>query len=250
MVKTQNKVAIITGAARRIGKQITSDLHAKGYDVAIHCQHSIEKAHQLKNELNHLRENSAIVISGNLVDNKTAELITTAVLSHWGRLDLLVNNASSFYATPIKNGSINNWTEHWDRFINTNLKAPFALSLAAVDSLKKHSGKIINIIDIYGLDPLIDHSIYSISKAGLVMMTKSLAKELAPEISVNGVAPGAILWPENEDNSNSAKQQAILDKTALKKIGKPRDIANAVLFLAGEGNYITGQVIKVDGGRL
>ena len=250
------KVAIITGASKRIGREITSQLHKRGFNVAIHYHHSKIEAETLATSLNNVRTHSAITVSGNFLNLDIFPPLVEAVIDNWGQLDLLVNNASSFYPTPVEEATINLETTNlettqqaWDDLMGSNLKAPYFLSLACIPFLKLTQGKIINIVDIYGLQPLIHHSIYSMAKAGLIMMTKALAKELAPDIEVNAVAPGAILWPEDNAELSSEKKQKIIDNTAMKTQGNASDIAQAVTFLACDAQYISGNIIKVDGGR-
>jgi len=239
----QNKTALITGASRRIGAVIARSLHAAGMNITLHYRGSEAEAEQLASEFNQIRENSCITLRLDL--HKTDELPTLIEKNqqHWGRLDLLVNNASSFYPTHI--GKMTE--QHWDDLIGSNLKVPLFLSQAAVPALKLTQGNIINIVDIHAEKPMKNHTIYCSAKAGLAMMTKSLAKELGPDIRVNGVAPGAIMWPENEQEAEI--QDEIISRTALKRSGMPEDIAATVLFLARDAHYITGQIIPVDGGR-
>ncbi len=234
------KTALITGGAQRIGAQITKTLHAHDYHVIIHYRNSAKQAQNLADELNHLRANSASLIQAELSDFQVLQTVAQTIKN----LDLLVNNASVFYPTPLQNVN-----EHdWDEIINTNLKAPFFLAQSLSEALSKNQGCIINIVDIHAQRPLKNHAIYNISKAGIAMMTQTLAKELAPEIRVCGVAPGSILWPENAAELNEAQKQTMLNKIPLNKQGEPQDIANTVLFLAN-ATYITGQIINVDGGR-
>jgi len=239
----QNKTALITGASRRIGAVIARTLHDAGMNISLHYRGSKEEAEKLANELNQLRENSCATHRLDL--HKTGELpsLIDACQQHWGQLDLLVNNASSFYPTHV--GKMTE--QHWDDLIGSNLKAPLFLSQAAIPALKQTQGSIVNIVDIHAEKPMKNHTIYCSAKAGLAMMTKSMAKELGPEIRVNGVAPGAIMWPENELDAET--QDEILNRTALKRSGMPEDIAATVLFLTRDAHYITGQIIPVDGGR-
>ncbi len=245
------KVAVITGASKRIGREIAIQLHKRDFNVAIHYHHSKIEAKALATRLNSVRTHSAITVSGNLLNLDIFPQLVEAVIDNWGQLDLLVNNASSFYPIPVEEAIINLETtqQAWDDLMGSNLKAPYFLSLACIPFLKLTQGKIINIVDIYGLQPLIHHSIYSMAKAGLIMMTKALAKELAPDIEVNAVAPGAILWPEDNAELSSEKKQKIIDNTAMKTLGNASDIAQAVTFLACDAQYISGNIIKVDGGR-
>ncbi|CAC9562457.1 FolM Alternative dihydrofolate reductase 1 [uncultured Gammaproteobacteria bacterium] len=234
------KTALITGGAQRIGAQITKTLHAHGYNVIIHYRHSGTEAQTLADELNQIRINSATLAQAELTDTQALKTLTTAIK----QLDILVNNASVFYPTPLQNTSENDW----HKIIDSNLMAPFFLSQSLAAILSKKHGCIINIVDIHAQRPLKNHAIYNISKAGIEMMTKTLAKELAPDIRVCGVAPGSILWPENAAELNIEQKNKMLDKIPLNKQGNPEDIANTVLFLANSP-YITGQIISVDGGR-
>ena len=241
----QLPVALITGAAKRIGAAIAQQLHQQGYQVALHCNQSLVQAQALANTLNQHRSNSAIVVQADLLQQSDLQAMVKTITDHFGRLDLLVNNASSFYPTAI--GDV---TEaDWNDLLGSNLKAPFFLSQLCQPYLKQHQGSIINITDIHGERPMPGFAVYSIAKAGLIQMTKALAKELAPEIRVNAVSPGAILWPEAQTESDEIAQQKTLDKIALGRLGEEQDIANTVLFLAKHSPYITGQVIAVDGGR-
>jgi len=250
------KVALISGASKRIGQQIARQLHRHNFNILVHYQHSKTEAKALAAELNQLRKNSCDIYQADITQIQTLKPLIKHTAECWGRLDLVINNASSFYPTPLTDST----QAEWDNLIGTNLKAPYFLSQAAVPHLQKSHGSIINIVDIYGIQPLANHSIYSIAKAGLVMMTKALATDLAPHIRVNGIAPGAIIWPENNsledtsDNSSDkiseAKQQQIIQTTALKRQGCAEDIAHAVDFLAMDADYVTGQIIKVDGGRI
>lgn len=233
---------MVTGAAKRIGAEIARVLHAAGYNVIVHFRESRQAARTLKNELNDLRPCSAELLQADLSEIEHLQEVANRAISMWGRVDGLINSASAFYATSLDSVT----EEQWDDLIGCNLKAPFFLSLAFALELEQHKGGIVNILDIHALRPLKGFSVYSISKAGMVAMTQSLARELAPSVRVNGVAPGAILWPENE--MGEAEREKILAKIALQRIGAPHDIARTVLFLLGSG-YITGQVLPVDGGR-
>lgn len=237
------KAALITGGARRIGAEDSRLLHAAGMNIIIHCRSSRNEAEALAAELNQAREHSAHVLQLDLdKTEQLADLIEQAV-AVWGRLDALINNASSFYPTPV--GSIT--IKDWDNLMNSNLKAPLFLSQAAAPHLKKTAGCIINMVDVHAFKAMRKHTVYCAAKAGLAMLTQSLARELGPDVRVNGVAPGAILWPDNEMNADT--QQLILDRTALKRPGTPADIAKTILFLLRDADYITGQIISVDGGR-
>lgn len=236
-------IALVTGAARRIGAEIARFLHQNGYQVIIHCNHSQADAESLALSLNNIRPKSAYVAVADLSSREgCAELIEKA-LSFAGRLDALINNASSFFPTAVEDVD----EKQWQKLFNTNLRAPFILSQKARAALKLQSGSIINITDIHGNKPLSGYSVYSMSKAGLISMTQSLAKEFAPWIRVNAVSPGAILWPEQE-LENSEKQQNVIARIPLKRMGEAQDIAQTVLFLL-QSHYITGQIINVDGGR-
>lgn len=237
-----NKVALITGAAHRIGATTARLLHQNGMNIVLHYRGSREQAQAVQKELNDIRENSVILIQADLhITNGLPALIEESAKA-WGRLDVLINNASSFYPSPIGKAT----EEQWDDLIGSNLKAPFFLAQAAAPYLKKHNGCIINIVDIHAERPLKTFPIYSMAKAGLAMMTKSLACELGPDIRVNGVAPGAILWPENLDE---VAKQRIVSRTFLKRQGEPNDISKTILYLIKDADYVTGQIIAVDGGR-
>lgn len=235
-------VVLITGAAHRIGATTAKLLHKNGMNIILHYRGSRKQAQAVQKELNDQRENSVILIQADLhITNGLSALIEESIKA-WGRLDALINNASSFYPTKI--GKANE--EQWDDLMGSNLKAPFFLSQAAAPHLKKTKGCIVNIIDIHADRPLKNFPIYSMAKAGLAMMTKSLACELGPEIRVNAVAPGAILWPENLDE---VAKQRIVSRTFLKRQGEPNDISKTILYLIKDADYVTGQIITVDGGR-
>lgn len=242
---SSNPVVLITGSARRIGACIARHLHQLGYKIALHHRNSVQEAKALAADLNQRRANSVITIYGDLNQLNEIQQVVDAAVAHWGRLDGVINNASSFYPTPL--GSVTQ--EQWDDLLNSNLKAPFFIAQAAAKALQISHGCIINIADIYADRPLKDHPVYCAAKAGNVMLTKSLARELAPEVRVNGIAPGAILWPEQNDEQQQNKQQNILDRIPLAREGDPEDIAKAVEFLLAQAPYITGQIITVDGGR-
>jgi len=237
------KTALITGAAHRIGAQIARTLHEAGMDLVLHYWRSEEMAQLLKHALEQERPNSVMLLRADLREPDQFPALIEKAHKTWGRLDLLVNNASSFYPTPIDSAGETEWND----LMGTNLKAPFFLAKAAAPMLKESEGAIINLVDIHAERPLKDHPIYSMAKAGNAMMVKALARELGPEIRVNGVSPGAILWPE-QGMSDHAKHE-VLARTALKRSGSPEDIARTVLFLARDADYITGQIIAVDGGR-
>jgi pteridine reductase len=237
------KVALVTGAARRIGATIACALHAQGMNVILHYRSSAREADTLAQQLNRTRASSAALIQADLQRIDTLPAVVTQAVSIWGRLDALVNNASSFCPTPV--GTIT--LEQWDALIDSNLKAPLFLSQAAAPALAECGGCIVNITDIHAERPLKGFCVYSVAKAGLVMLTKSLARELGPRVRVNAVSPGAILWPERELDETG--KQEIIARTALKRQGTPDDIARAVLFLLRDGTYISGQILAVDGGR-
>jgi pteridine reductase len=238
-----NKVFLVTGAARRIGAAIVTCLHENGARVAIHYRNSCDDASSLCKRLNDIRANSAAVFQADLLKVDEMPSLIDAVVSWGGRLHGLVNNASSFYPTPI--GSISE--QQWDDLVGSNLKAPLFLSQAAAEHLRSSHGVIINIVDIHADRPLKHHVVYGPAKAGLAMLTRSLAKDLAPDIRVNGVSPGAILWPEN--GMSEAVQNNILNQVPLQRAGTPADIATCVLYLVRDAHYVTGQIIAVDGGR-
>ena len=242
MENHKNQVALVTGAARRIGSEIVRLLHAQGMNVVLHYHNSSHAADDLAMELNKSRANSVTAIKLDLTDTSELNSFKQSVLNCWGRLDVLINNASTFYSTPVQQATI----QQWNDLIDINLKAPMFLAKEFSDELIKHKGSIVNIVDIHGDRPLKEHTIYSVAKAGLIMLTKSLARELAPNVRINGVAPGAIMWPENDGSADI--QQHIIDRTALKRKGTPKDIADTVWFLS-QSSYITGQIINVDGGR-
>ena len=238
-----NQVALVTGAAKRIGAEIVRKLHAQGMRVILHYNRSENAAKKIIDELNSIRADSATAIPFNLMDVEQLDMLADQAASVWGRLDLLVNNASTFYPTPIDDISV----KQWDDLINVNLQAPLFLSQSCAKYLQKQHGCIVNIVDIHSDRPLKGYTIYCIAKAGLGMLTKSLARELAPNIRVNGISPGAIMWPEVEDYE--PMHQEIIERTALKREGNPADIADTVWFLTSMADYITGQIIAVDGGR-
>jgi len=237
------KVAIVTGAAHRIGAAIAHTLHQNGMNVIVHYRHSAEGADKLCANLNKLRDNSAVALQADLRDPQPLAPLIAQAQQQWGRLDVLINNASSFYPTELGTVTL----EQWDDLFSANLKAPFFLCQAAAPHLRERSGCIVNIVDIHADRPLKGYPVYSIAKAGLVMLTKSLACELGPEIRVNGVAPGAILWPEHAMDEET--KQRIISRTFLKRQGQPADIAQAILFLIRDAAYTSGHVLTVDGGR-
>jgi len=237
------KVALITGAARRIGAAIAMTLHRNGANIAVHYRKSSADAEALAERLNNERPDSAAMFQANLNDTGALPSLVEKVVAWHGTLDFLVNNASSFYPTPP--GEITQ--AHWDDLVGSNLKAPLFLSQAALPALREARGAIINLIDVHAQRPLRNHAVYGSAKAGLAMLTRSLAKDLAPEVRVNGVSPGAILWPEN--GMDDATRQSILKQIPLARPGQPEDIAGCVLYLVRDATYVTGQIIAVDGGR-
>lgn len=242
-IQNRQPVALVTGAAARIGAAIVRHLHGAGYRVLLHYHRSHERAAALAAELNGVRAGSVQLLQADLLDTDAIAGLAQAAGAAWGQLDLLVNNASTFFPTPL--GSIT--LAQWDNLIGSNARAPLWLCQQLAPVLKDSQGNVVNIIDStsrYGLAQFIP---YAMAKAALANMTRSLARELAPQVRVNGIAPGAILWPEYEGGVNPEAQAATLDRTMLGRLGTPADIANAVLFLAG-ATYITGQIIKVDGG--
>ena len=234
------KTALITGGAARIGAQIVKTLHHNQFNIIIHCNQSKDIAQLLCDELNLIRANSVEIVSGNLNNIDELDSLVSSIES----IDLLVNNASVFYPKSVEDSEM----KDWDDVININLKAPFFLSKGLSKTLSENDGSIINIIDIHSERPLKKHAIYNISKAGLKMLTQTLAKELAPRIRVNGVSPGSILWPQDSAEISEDDKNLMLERIALHRQGSPQDIADTVLFLANS-NYITGQIINVDGGR-
>lgn len=237
------KTALVTGAARRIGAAIAETLHEAGMNVAVHYRGSAKEAESVAARLNDKRRDSAKTFQADLIRDGAPDNLVRDVVDWSGRLDTLVNNASTFYPTPL--GQIDEAA--WADLIGSNLKAPLFLSQAAMPQLRDNHGSIINIVDIHATRPLRDHHVYGAAKAGLAMLTRSLAKDLAPEIRVNGISPGAIAWPEG-DMSEKTKQ-AIIEQIPLGRTGAPSDIAEAVLFLVRDASYATGQVIAIDGGR-
>lgn len=234
------KTVLITGGALRIGAQIAKTLHTQGYNIVVHYRNATKEAQALADELNQVRADSVSLVQAELSDIQAIKTLSNSI----GELDVLVNNASVFYPTPMQKAS----EYDWQKIMNTNVMAPFFLSQSLSETLSKNQGCIINIVDIHAQRPLKNHAIYNISKAGIAMMTQTLAKELAPNVRVCGIAPGSILWPENESGLNNKQKNKMLSKIPLNKQGSPEDIANMVLFLANSP-YITGQIISVDGGR-
>jgi pteridine reductase len=241
----QGKTILVTGGAKRVGAAIVRRLHAAGANVAIHFRSSAYEAFALRGELNDLRENSALCVQADLLDTAALPRMVEEVVQCFGHLDALVNNASSFYATPLAEIDATQWND----LIGTNLQAPLFLAQAAAAELRRQHGCIVNIVDIHAERPMHGHLLYSAAKAGLVALTKGLAQELAPQVRVNAVAPGVIVWPEGEAWEDEEKRRKIVAHTLLKREGSPEDIAKTVQFLIADAPYITGQVISVDGGR-
>jgi pteridine reductase len=240
----QGKVVLITGGAKRVGAATCRRLHSAGANLMLHYRVSAGEARLLQAELNHQRKDSVALIQADLLDVAKLPAMVEQTVQSFGRLDALVNNASSFFQTPV--GEIT--AAAWEDLIGTNLRAPLFLSQAAAPALKKSLGAIVNITDIHAERPLKNYVVYSVAKAGLVGLTRSLARELAPEVRVNAVAPGPILWPDDETFDELSRQR-IISHTPLKREGTPEDIAKAVHFLLAEATYVTGETINVDGGR-
>jgi len=243
MTSLHDKVALITGGSRRIGASTARMLHQYGMNLVIHYRRSADEAEALRAELCQKRPDSVLLIRGDLTELAKIKNLVRQCVAKLGRLDALINNASAFYPTPVRSAN----EDQWQAVMDTNLKAPFFLSQAATPYLKETQGTIVNITDMYADRPLLEHSIYCASKAGLWSLTKSLAYELGPDIRVNAVAPGAIMWPENDTDELS--HQRLVSRTPLKSVGDADDIARAVMFLLTDAKFITGQVINVDGGR-
>jgi len=243
MSMSSRKTALVTGSAARIGAAICATLHARGCDVALHYNANRESAERLAGQLNQDRPGSVFPVQADLSSPAGVDALAGFVSERFDQLDVLVNNASRFYPTNI--GQTQAW--QWDDLLNSNLRGPYFLVQALLGPLRTAGGSVVNILDVHAERPMRDHAVYCISKAGLVMMTRSLAQELGPSIRVNGVSPGAILWPEAEPAA--AQKQVILRRTALGRIGEPSDIASAVAYLALDAPYVTGQILAVDGGR-
>jgi pteridine reductase len=240
----QGNVVLITGGAKRVGAAICRRLHAAGASLMLHYRASAGEARLLQAELNGARADSVALIQADLLDLKALPSLVEQTVQRFGRLDALVNNASSFYASPI--GEIT--SAIWDDLMGTNLRAPLFLAQAAAPALRKAQGAIVNIADIHAERPLKSYVVYSVAKSGLVALTRSLARELAPEVRVNAIAPGPILWPD-DDAFDEVSRQRIISHTLLKREGTPDDIAKAVHFLIADATYVTGETINIDGGR-
>jgi pteridine reductase len=241
----QGKTVLVTGGAKRVGAAIVRRLHGAGANVAIHCRASLLEAQMLRDELNETHPDSACVIQADLLEVATLPRVVNEVIQQFGQLDALVNNASSFYPTPLDKMN----EQQWDDLLGTNLKAPLFLAQAAMPELRRRHGCIVNISDIHAGFPMYGHLLYNIAKSGLDGLTRALAQELAPQIRVNGIAPGVNIWPESADWQDEEKRRKHIAHTLLKREGEPDDIAKAVQFLIADAPYITGQIIAVDGGR-
>lgn len=241
--RQERPVALITGGVKRVGAQIARTLHAAGYDLVLHFRSSVNEAVALAAELEHQRAGSTLAIQGELADLDGLPAMIEQALQHYGRLDALVNNASAFFPTPVGSAT----TAQWNELFASNAQAPFFLAQAATPALRETHGAIVNLIDVYAERPLANHPIYCMAKAALAAMTRSLALDLAPDIRVNGIAPGAVMWPS--DGKPYDDQQAMLARTPLRRAGSPQDVAGAVLWLLRDAPFVTGQIIRIDGGR-
>ncbi len=244
MDSLDGKVALVTGGARRVGAAITRRLHAAGAKVLIHYRDSEADAAKLEGELNAARPRSAAKVKAELLAPIAPKALVSGALESFGRLDVLVNNASTFF--PVEVGAME--SSHWEELIGSNLRAPLFLAQAAAPELGKREGLILNIADIHGLKPLRRHAVYCSAKAALIMLTRSLARELGPTVRVNAIAPGPVLWPES--GVDAELRRGIVERTALKRAGTPEDVAKAALFFATDAPFVTGEVLAVDGGRL
>jgi pteridine reductase len=240
----ERPLALVTGGGKRVGAAIARTLHAAGYDLALHCRHSVAEAEALAAELERQRADSTVVLQADLSDPDAPAALVDTLLAQAGRLDALVNNASAFFPTPVGSAT----QAQWDELFASNARAPFFLAQAAAPALRTARGAIVNLVDIYAERALADHPIYCMAKAALAAMTRALALDLAPEVRVNGVAPGAVLWPG--DGKPYADQEALLARTPLRRSGSPEDVAGAVLWLVRDAPFVTGQVLAVDGGRV
>ncbi|MCX7188317.1 MAG: pteridine reductase [Candidatus Nitrotoga sp.] len=241
----QGKVVLITGGAKRVGAAICRKLHAAGANIVLHYRSSARESLALQEELQSGRPNSSLRLQADLLDPKAITQMVQEAIGHFGRLDALVNNASSFFSTSLDDVNDQNWND----LIGTNLKAPLLLAQAAAAELRRNHGAIVNIVDIHAERPMHGHLLYSIAKGGLAALTRALAQEMAPHVRVNAIAPGVIVWPESVEWSNETRRQEIVAHTLLKRQGEPDDIARTVQFLLNDAPYITGQIISVDGGR-
>lgn len=236
-------VVLITGAARRVGATIARALHAAGYDLALHCRSSRKELDLLIAELELQRDSSTLALQADLADFDGLPDLVNDTVARFGRLDGLVNNASAFYATALGNVT----QVQWDELFASNARAPFFLAQAAAGHLRDRAGSIVNLLDIYAERPLKGYPVYCMAKAAQAAMTRALAQELGPEVRVNGVAPGAVMWPE--DGNAYARKDDIIASTPLKRAGNPEDVASAVLWLLRDAQFVTGEIINVDGGR-
>ncbi|AHX14860.1 pteridine reductase [Dyella jiangningensis] len=239
----ERPVVLVTGAGKRVGAVIARTLHAAGYDLALHYRHSAAEAELLATSLERQRSGSTFTVQGELADIDVLPDVVQRVLGRFGRLDALVNNASAFYPTPVGTAT----PAQWNDLFASNAQAPFFLAQAATPALREARGAIVNLVDIYAERPLADHPVYCMAKAALAAMTRSLALDLGPDVRVNGVAPGAVMWPS--DGKPYDDQQAMLARTPLQRAGSPDDVAGAVLWLLRDAPFVTGQIIRVDGGR-
>jgi pteridine reductase len=239
----ERPVALITGGAKRVGAVIARSLHAAGYDIALHCRRSIAEAQALAGELSQQRANSVLVLQADLVDTQRLPQLILDTLARYGRLDALINNASAFYETPIGDASVAQWND----LFASNAQAPFFLTQAALPALRATHGAIVNLVDIYAERSIANYPIYVMAKGALVAMTRTLALDLAPDIRVNGVAPGAVMWPS--DGKSYDDKEALMARTPLGRAGTPEDVAATVLWLLRDAPFVTGQIIRVDGGR-
>jgi pteridine reductase len=239
----ERPVVLVTGAGKRVGAVIARTLHAAGYDLALHYRHSAADAELLAASLERQRSDSAYTVQGELADIDALPELVQRVLGRFGRLDALVNNASAFFPTPVGAAT----TAQWNELFASNAQAPFFLAQAATPALREARGAIVNLVDIYAERPLANHPLYCMAKAALAAMTRSLALDLGPDVRVNGVAPGAVMWPS--DGKPYDDQQAMLSRTPLQRAGSPEDVAGAVLWLLRDAPFVTGQIIRVDGGR-
>lgn len=244
-LELNNKVVLITGGAKRVGAAICRLLHANGANLMIHYRSSVTEARALQAELNLQRSNSVAIIQGDVLNLAILPSLVTETVKHFGKLDVLINNASTYYATEVGSISENDWQD----LTGSNLKAPLFLSQAAAPELRKTHGCIINITDMHVERPKKGYTVYSVAKAGLVTLTKSLAHELAPEVRVNAVAPGPVQWPEDNPQFDEVYRKRVISQTLLKRVGEPQDVAKAVKFLIADAPFITGHVLAVDGGR-
>ncbi|PXV59487.1 pteridine reductase [Dyella jiangningensis] len=239
----ERPVALITGAGKRVGAVIARTLHAAGYDLALHYRHSAAEAELLAASLERQRSGSTFAVQAELADLDGLPAMVQRVVDRFGRLDALINNASAFYPTPVGTAT----PAQWNELFASNAQAPFFIAQAAAPALREARGAIVNMVDIYAERPLANHPLYCMAKAALEAMTRSLALDLGPDVRVNGVAPGAVLWPS--DGKPYDDQQAMLARTPLRRVGSPEDIADAVLWLLRDAPFVTGQIIRVDGGR-